>query len=762
MLAAVVAVAAAWSALVHAGPCWNLTHPECWFSGRALLHGGPSQLGDFHGCVDRLRQQYCLLSLRLAPAVDSREQPSQLWLSIQEAAAARTRFRRDLLERGLCVPAGAAAQQVAEGVQSALSEAASAEGVTASVEAAEGACQTAGVGAFQWDTADVAVGGVAVFLLALMVVATATEGLLRLKNSTAKSKGLRTLLCFSVISNWRRLAQPPRKHLNLRYVQGARFLTMTIIILGHRIVLLEAAPILNPEFIEKSYGRIDWTTIFNGHLVVNTYFVISGFLLSYLFLQEVASRRKFRVSYIWWACLYRYLRLTPSYAATVAVASTLAPHAGRGPLWARLLGWDRRSCRSHWWANMLYVNNYVHADDTCLLHTWYLATDTQLFAVFLVVLAAVWRWPRAAPHLLAACAALSCLVPALAAYFLQLDPTLLSLPETLRRLSYDETFLQSYVPAHMSASPYVAGVIAGYVLHRRETQAPGKRLPKWAVALCWVVPLTLPMATLVSPYPFYQDDWLDSPTIAAVYQAFFRLTYGVGIALVFFASASGVGWFASSALSWRPFQPLGRLTYSAYLVHYTMQKCKFGLQFHEEYVAESRVISHWFSDIMEAYFCALVLCLMVELPTSALCNVLLPQGARREGQEAPSWKGDAINGVKVSKNAVVGSGISLAPSVDLNMSATTASASTNGSVTTLSMDGRAPAGKLSTVVNGSHRSPPATMNGLAATQSVDSTSGSPADVSELVTTPTSEIYGAAVWRLTAPDVPATTIETCHL
>lgn len=64
----------------------------------------------------------------------------------------------------------------------------------------------------------------------------------------------------------------------------------------------------------------------------------------------------------------------------------------------------------------------------CLLHSWYLAADTQLFLLCLFVMTCIWKWPRSAIPLLSAIILVSIGIPMLQTYSLQLDPTMLVLP----------------------------------------------------------------------------------------------------------------------------------------------------------------------------------------------------------------------------------------------------------------------------------------------------------------------------------------------
>ena len=45
-------------------------------------------------------------------------------------------------------------------------------------------------------------------------------------------------------------------------------------------------------------------------------------------------------------------------------------------------------CAETWWMNLLYINNYLSMNNICMIWSWYLAVDMQLFIVggiFLVI-----------------------------------------------------------------------------------------------------------------------------------------------------------------------------------------------------------------------------------------------------------------------------------------------------------------------------------------------------------------------------------------
>jgi peptidoglycan/LPS O-acetylase OafA/YrhL len=98
-------------------------------------------------------------------------------------------------------------------------------------------------------------------------------------------------------------------------------------------------------------------TILNSTVSVDTFFVLSGLLVTYNVLKMLArTKGKLNIPMFY---VHRYLRLTPVYAVLVGVMATLVPYTGSGPYWVIMERWGE-ICETNWWTNMLYVNNFVN------------------------------------------------------------------------------------------------------------------------------------------------------------------------------------------------------------------------------------------------------------------------------------------------------------------------------------------------------------------------------------------------------------------
>lgn len=93
-------------------------------------------------------------------------------------------------------------------------------------------------------------------------------------------------------------------------------------------------------------------------------------------------------------------RLTPMYAAVLALLATLYPYLGIGPDWNYIRAMSR-TARKNFWTNMLYINNYVPKIEHCMnnpltgmAESWYLACDMQMFWISPLFIYPLWRWRK--------------------------------------------------------------------------------------------------------------------------------------------------------------------------------------------------------------------------------------------------------------------------------------------------------------------------------------------------------------------------------
>ena len=106
--------------------------------------------------------------------------------------------------------------------------------------------------------------------------------------------------------------------------------------------------------------------ITNASLWVDTFFLLSGFLVAHSMLYQRPNQKSSEQSEsakLWShlvehpkRLLHRYLRLTPSVAGVLMLSILIEP-LGSGPVWHQYVDLSQATCHQNWWALFLYVNN---------------------------------------------------------------------------------------------------------------------------------------------------------------------------------------------------------------------------------------------------------------------------------------------------------------------------------------------------------------------------------------------------------------------
>jgi len=129
--------------------------------------------------------------------------------------------------------------------------------------------------------------------------------------------------------------------------------------------------------------------------------------------------------------------------------------------------------------------------------------------------------------------------------------------------------LKFYFATHTHAAPWLIGVLFGYFLHVNRNKS--FKLNRILIWVGWIVSLALIFTSLFALYPAAQ--W-EAPDLTILEQASYytltRIAWPLCMCWVVFACMKGYGGLANSFLSSPLWQPLSKLSYSAYIFHIFM------------------------------------------------------------------------------------------------------------------------------------------------------------------------------------------------
>lgn len=106
--------------------------------------------------------------------------------------------------------------------------------------------------------------------------------------SLKSSVPIQLLLAFSLPTNFSKLLAPAPPG-DMPALNGIRVLSLCWVIMGHTWSALVALPIMNANAMIDVVQRFRFQVVYSGYYSVDTFFVLSGFLVAYLFIKQISQ-----------------------------------------------------------------------------------------------------------------------------------------------------------------------------------------------------------------------------------------------------------------------------------------------------------------------------------------------------------------------------------------------------------------------------------------------------------------------------------------
>ncbi|KAF8359762.1 hypothetical protein PRIPAC_94757 [Pristionchus pacificus] len=309
----------------------------------------------------------------------------------------------------------------------------------------------------------------------------------------------------------------------------------------------------------------------NSYTSVDTFFLISGLLVSFSFFkrmhknpEEAYDRSKWIKHYV-----HRWIRLTPAYMLFIAfyIAWTPRMHGvwAAGTIQARNSTAFIENCEKTWWMNALYVNNINSVVDMCYGVSWFLAVDMQLYWIAPIFLIAIfYSWRTGLISILSGIFLSMFTIVFLTAYY---DlPSLPIIAKDPGNLQYTDLI---YMKPWTRCIPYLTGILCGYLIVQVREKTFVLRKPQtWMILVSWLIAAALALTVVFAVYDYVRgaSDW--SIATRALYGCFARIGWSVAIGWVILACTFGWAGPVSTILSHPLWYPLGRLSYCMFLTHW--------------------------------------------------------------------------------------------------------------------------------------------------------------------------------------------------
>ncbi|KAF8782074.1 Nose resistant to fluoxetine protein 6 like protein [Argiope bruennichi] len=449
--------------------------------------------------------------------------------------------------------------------------------------------------------------------------------LLEMRSNSEKDKyrsiGLRILLSFSVITNFQKLTSTKTSSDSFSCLHGIRFLTITWVVLAHTYFypgcFLSRYRLLFRiyDFASETFTQM----MTNGSECVDTFFFMGGMLLSYFSLKHVkVDKKRFDVKAL---ILHRIWRIVPVYYF-ILLCGMLVPLMGSGPMFEDTMEDSIYPCFRYWWRNLLFINNFFNMSEMCMLHFWYVACDMQLFLVSVVVLLAFMRSEKVGLFMSALIILSSIIYSGVITYTKDLMPTLtVAYTDPEDRSMF---FFYTYGNVLSRAGPYFIGILSGYLLIKHRDI----KIPKIIQVVGWCLAIVA-CGTIIFITSAWFKVYTPSNVELAVYAAFYKVFFTVGIAWMTLCCVTGRGGFINTFLSWKLWVPLSKLAFLIYLIHPYVQNIFIANFTTVQEVTHLRFVVQFFGFLSISALLAFVASLLIESPFLALEKVFFRRGERK-------------------------------------------------------------------------------------------------------------------------------------
>ncbi|XP_026670545.1 nose resistant to fluoxetine protein 6-like [Ceratina calcarata] len=380
----------------------------------------------------------------------------------------------------------------------------------------------------------------------------------RLKKEVGKRGFWSTCLtAFNPITNGSKIiSTDPAARDSLTCLHGLRVLSLGWVVMVHTYLQVYAIA-ENKSLRTVTEQNFMFQTISNATFSVDTFFFISGLLVTILFYRSSGNLKSDDDSVYLKTCfskffimvLYRFIRLTPAYLFVLGINEIAIKHTLSRTVFSPAII-DHMTCEKFWWRNALYLNSLYPRTEMCMLWSWYMANDTQFYVLGIFLLLLSIKYLKAIAMVVLLVIVSSWFTTFFMAY---------SNDYVARIQEPFALFDELYDKPWMRAGPYFVGIITGYILFKTNCKL---KLPLVVRAIGWVVSTAIMFSLVYGLYPGNL-----TVMVSSVYAALGHTAWAIGVSFIVIQCCTGCARMIDSLLSLRLMYPLSRLTYCAYLVH---------------------------------------------------------------------------------------------------------------------------------------------------------------------------------------------------
>ena len=439
------------------------------------------------------------------------------------------------------------------------------------------------------------------------------------------------MLAFSLYKTVPSFVSTKQSPSTIKGLNAVKIFFNLIIVIHHvhiyAIVMFPSAGELT--YLYDALSRFTFQPTVNITFPVDAFFLSSATLSAYLTFRDMEKHKKFRFVYFY---LNRILRLSPMYYLFTFIAYKLSVHFGQGPLW---YSHDYNSCTNTWLYNIFYLNNFVKSITSCMMATWHICADLQLFVLSPIFIVLLYYSPYKGIIAIATAMVTATTTVGILAAKNKYWAAMFINPKAA-----EQAHGLHLNPFHRVNS-YLTGIVLGYILYKRYNIAtlPIRNWLKQLIYLAlWSIAIYLcTVPTLFGTYGEYSQTHHFTDFENITFLMFSGLAFSIGLSIIIYICNTGYGGMFGSFISWPGWDPMSRLIYSVFLIHQMVIFYIFGTLRSSLRYTDSVFIMISVFTIVASYILSVFTVVFGELPIAnvvSLCFKLAGMQARSKALPA--------------------------------------------------------------------------------------------------------------------------------
>ncbi|XP_051158030.1 nose resistant to fluoxetine protein 6-like [Leptopilina boulardi] len=578
-------------------------------------------LNNEDGKIEEIHSKYCLVDVKFKEKNERTQSLEELkiffdpqgsaWEAIREKGDFR-RYKRYILQMALCFPAKCQTEDIVAALKQPLDKFGAEYNLQ--VEASIIPMYCASKEAQKFSIYDIIFYLISLIILSLIIISTLID------INCDKNKEHSLLRCFSARKNVNEIFKINYEHRGLDTIHFIRVLFTVLTVSCHRQLQYMYGGNISGKYYEWIMTDPIFGIIHNIPIAIEGFFGMGGLLMSHSLLEELSISKNINIILL---VVKRLVRILPTYMFITFAYATVFHRLGSGPFWESTMGFYRDSCLSYWWTNLFLINNYFGGNNKCVIQSWYLAVDFHCYLIGLMLIIVFNKMSRKVGYIFLGCTLiLSIGIPFYFTYKDDLVPILKSFINP-RRLEDSDDFLNYYVKTHIRMEAYITGLIVGVLIFDYKES-------NWRLSKTWSNILFITFVFMLSLTVTWPGTLLTNPNLKisafqkALYASLHRPIYAFSICSIplLLTIGDGLG-FYYNILTARWLQPLSRISYGIFMVHFIVLHFEFG-------TTRTAFTSTWYNffkylaaDMVYSVCLSLFTAIVIEFPIRNIFNLFM-------------------------------------------------------------------------------------------------------------------------------------------